>query len=110
LIAILKAANLAVRFGLELALLVSLAVFCWRTLPAGAVRFAGTVGVPIVVMLVWAVVVHGAAVPAAVQLGTQVMLFGLAVGTLAALRRPDLAVGFGGACAANAALMSLWHQ
>lgn len=110
MMAALKNLNLALRFGLELSLLAALAIYCWRTLPAGAARVTGTVGVPIVVMVVWAIVVHGATVPAPVQIAVQVVLFGAAVATVAALRRPELAATFAATAALNAALMASWGQ
>ncbi|HYD10874.1 MAG TPA: DUF2568 domain-containing protein [Acidimicrobiales bacterium] len=110
MIAALKGLNLALRFGLEVALLGAVAVFCWRTLPHGAVRMATTVGAPIVVMTIWATVVHGANVPPLAQLATQAGLFAAAVAAVAALDHPQLATAFAGAVTANAALMWAWGQ
>jgi len=109
-IATLKNLNLALRFGLELTLLAALAIYCWRTFPAGAAQVAATIGVLIVVMVIWATVVHGAGVPAPVRVAVQVLLFGVAVASAAALRRPELAAILAAATAVNAALMALWGQ
>ena len=110
MIATLKTINIGLRFGLEVALLTVLAVYCWRTIPPGAARLAATVAVPLAVMTVWATVVHGATIPSGVQLATQVALFALAAAAIAAQRRPELAALFLSVVAANAALMVVWGQ
>lgn len=110
MIATLKTLNLALRFGLELILLAALASYCWHTLPSGTARVAGAVGVPIVVAVVWATVVHGANVPAPIQVAVQVVLFGAAVASVAALRDAKLAAAFAATAAINAALMVSWGQ
>jgi hypothetical protein len=63
MIATFKTLNLAVRFGLELALLAALAMYCWRVLPSGPVRITRTIGMPLVAMVIWATVVHGSGIP-----------------------------------------------
>lgn len=110
MITALKSLNLALRFGLELALLAALTVYCWRTLPSGTARLVGSVGIPLVVMVIWATFVHGPAIPAPVQIAVQVALFGVAVAAVAVLGRPELALTFAGTAVVNAALMVAWSQ
>ena len=110
MIAALKTLNLTLRFGLELALLGAIAIYYWRTIPNGSLRTAATIGVPVVVITIWATVVHGANVPTPVQLAVQVALFGAGVAAIAALRRPELATTFGITVFLNATLMWAWSQ
>ena len=55
----IKSLNLLVRFGLEMCLLAAIAVACWRTVTNETIRLVATITLPIIVMIVWATVVHG---------------------------------------------------
>lgn len=110
MLSLLQNTNLAVRFGLELALLAAVSYTAWRTMPTGVLRLVGAVAVPILVAVVWATVVHGSGVPAAVQVGTQVLLFAAAACGLAAVHHTRLGASFAALAVVNAVLMTVWAQ
>jgi hypothetical protein len=110
MLSLLQDANLALRFGLELALLGAVGYAAWRLVAPGSVRAVAVVGLPLAVAAVWVTVVHGAGVPGPVRLAAQVVLFGVAVAGLAAVRHIGLAAGFAAAVIANAVLMTVWAQ
>ncbi|MGY1831166.1 hypothetical protein ACI8AA_12200 [Geodermatophilus sp. SYSU D01180] len=103
--------DLAVRFGLELALPAVVAVAAWRGARSRSARLAAVVPVPGAVAVGWVLLVHGPSVPQPVRIAAQ--LGALALG-LTALRRLGarlpttatvavLAVG-------NAVLLAVWNQ
>lgn len=94
----MTAANLLVRFLLEVGLLVALGAWAWGR--GGAV--AG-IAVPALTMVVWATVVHGASVPGPVRFGVQVVVFAAAIATLA--DRPALASALAAVSVVNALLL-----
>lgn len=100
--------NLAVRLGVELALLAAVGYWAWRTV-RGRARVATTIAAPLAVAIIWATVVHGTG-PAAVRLGTQVLLFAVATAALLAVHRPRLVAAFVSVVTVNAALMAVWAQ
>ena len=106
----IKSLNLLVRFGLEMCLLAAIAVACWRTITNDTIRLVATITLPIIVMTVWATIVHGSGVPFFVQIGTQITLFAIAYIALCLVRRYDLAAMFASAVAINAVLMVAWGQ
>jgi hypothetical protein len=103
--------NLAVRFGLELALLAVVAVAAWRGTRSRAARLAAVVLLPGAVAVGWVLLVHGPSVPGPVQIAAQ--LAALAVG-LTALRLLGARLPTTGAVAAlavgNAVLLAVWNQ
>lgn len=110
MLALLQNANLAVRFALEIGLLTAVGYAAWRGIPRRGLRLFAVIALPLSVAFVWATVVHGNGVPAAVQLGAQVVLFTAAVTGLVLVRRSRVAAGFAAVALANAALMTVWAQ
>jgi hypothetical protein len=110
MITLVQNVNLAVRFGVEVALLVAVGYAAWRGIPRRGLRVCAATALPLAVAVVWATVVHGAAVPEAARLGAQIVLFGAAVTGLVLVRRARLAAGFAAVAVLNAGLMSLWAQ
>jgi len=110
MLTLLQNTNLAVRFGLELALLTAVGYTAWRTIPTGAVRVVAAVVLPVLVAVVWATVVHGSGVPSVVQVGIQVVLFTAAACGLAAVHHARLGASFAALVILNAVLMSAWAQ
>ena len=106
-----QAVNLAVRFGLELALLAVVTLAAWRGARSRAARLAATVLVPGAVAVGWVLLVHGPPVPQPVRTAAQ--LAALAIG-LTALRRLGARLPTTAAVAAlavgNAVLLAVWNQ
>jgi hypothetical protein len=107
---LLQNANLVLRLGVELALLVAVGHAAWRGIRPRAVRAVAAVSLPTTVAVLWATVVHGATVPAPVQLAAQAVLFGTGVAGLVAVHRGRLAACFTAVIVVNAALMGLLAQ
>jgi hypothetical protein len=103
--------NLAVRFGLELALLGVVAVAAWRGARSRAPRLAAAVLLPSAVAVGWVLLVHGPSVPQPVRMTAE--LAALALG-LTALRRLGARLPTTAAVAAlavgNAVLLTVWNQ
>lgn len=103
----MKAANLALRFLLELCLLAALAYVGLQ------VNVVFAVVVPVVAAVVWGMFVspkarYPLALPA--WIGLQAVLFGVAVIGLIVVGSVALGVAFGLAVVANLALVLFWHQ
>ncbi len=96
--------NLALRFGLELAALVGLAMAAWES-SSGWIRWATVVVVPVTAAAVWGVfnVVgdpsrSGEApveVRGPVRLGMELVVLGAGAGGFYLVERPYIAIGFG---------------
>jgi hypothetical protein len=103
--------DLAVRFGLEQALLALVAVAAWRGARSRTGRLAAVVLLPGAVAVGWVLLVHGASVPQPVRVAAQ--LAALALG-LTALRRLGARLPATAAVAAlavgNALLLAVWNQ
>jgi hypothetical protein len=107
------AANLAVRFLLELGALAALARWGWCAAGGGVAGLLAAVGAALVTALVWGAYVSPKArfaVPPPARLGIELAVFGSAVAALAASAPRWAAVTFGVAVAAHelarAALLS----
>lgn len=103
----MKAANLGLRFLLELCLLAALA---YVGLQVGVVL---SIVLPVMTAVLWGLLVAPRArfpLPLSSWLGVQILLFGGAVAGLIAMGRTLLGVVFGLAVAANLALVLFWHQ
>jgi len=107
---LLQTANLAIRFGVEIALLVAVGYTAWRALPHRGLRLLATITLPVAVAVVWATVVHGTAVPQTARVGAQLALFAVGAAGLAAVRRVRLATAFATVALVNAGLMAIWAQ
>ena len=111
MLAAAQTANLAVRFGLEIALLAVVAVAAWRTGRTPRSRWARVVLVPGAVALAWLLLVHGTSIPQPVRVAAQ--LAALAVG-IAALRRvgarPLTTSSLTALAVGNAVLLAVWNQ
>ena len=110
MLALLQNANLVVRLGVEIALLVAVGYAAWRAVPHRGLRMLATVGLPVLVAVVWATVVHGTEVPGSVRVGAQIVLFAAGVIGLAAVHRARLAAVFAAVILLNAGLMTVWVQ
>jgi hypothetical protein len=102
-----KAANLGLRFLLELCLLAALAYVGLQASVVLAVVF------PIVAAVVWGVFVSPKArypLPQPAWVGLQIVLFGCAVVGLIVAGSVVLGIVFGVAAAASLSLVLFWHQ
>lgn len=111
--AMLKAANLAVRFLLELCLLAALGWSGFQLAEPASLNVALAVIAPLLAALVWGAFVAPRArivVPDWAWLAIQLLLFGLAIAGLAATGQSRLAAGFAVAVAINLSLVVLWRQ
>ena len=103
----MKAANLGLRFVLELCLLAALAYVGLQ------VSIALSVVLPLAAAALWGLFVAPRArfpLPLGAWIGVQVALFGGAVAALIAVGSALLGILFGVVVAANLALVLFWHQ
>jgi hypothetical protein len=103
-------ANLAVRLGVEVALLLAVGYAAWRGITRRSLRLVAVVALPLSVAVLWVTVVHGSGVPAPLRIGAQMALFAAAATGLVLVRRARLAAGFAVVALANACLMAIWAQ
>ena len=110
---LLKGANLALRFLLELCALVAFGYWGLKT-GSGAITKVGLgIGAPLVAAVVWGTFVAPrapVALPGIVVLILQVLVFGSAAAGLAATDHRTLALAFGVIVVINAILMYVWGQ
>jgi hypothetical protein len=109
----MRAANLVLRFLLELAALAALGYWgaTWPGSPAA--RVALGVGTPLAAALAWGTFVAPRArvvLPSAVRMALGLAVLGAAAAALAARGHGRLATGFGAAAVVNALLMLAWRQ
>lgn len=110
---LIKAANLGLRFLLELGALAALAYWGYHAGSGRAVKLGLAVGVPLLAAIVWGLFVAPNATvkaPGAIHLLLQVLIFGAAALGLAAAGRDRLALIFAALVIVNAILMALWGQ
>ncbi len=103
----MKAANLGLRFLLELCLLAALAFVGLQ------LDLALSIVLPVVAAVLWGLFVAPRApfrLPLSSWLGVQIVLFGGAVVGLVAVGNRSLGIVFGVVVAANLALVLFWHQ
>lgn len=109
----IKAANLGLRFLLELCALAALGYWGFQVGRGPLAKVALDLGAPALAAVVWGLFVApnaSVAVPHAAHLGLQVLVFGLAVAGLAVAGHPALAGAFGGVVVLNGLLMYTWGQ
>ena len=109
----MRAANLALRFVLELCALAALSYWGFHTGSSEAGRWFLGIGAPLVAAVVWGLFIaprRRFGVPTAAWVGLQIVVFGAALAALFAADEPTLAIVFGALVVVNAALMIVWHQ
>jgi len=110
---LIKGANLALRFLLELCALVALGYWGFKTGSGTLAKIALGIGTPLVAAVVWGVFVAPRApveLPGALVLLLQVLVFGSAAAGLAATGHRTLALVFAVVVLINAILMYVWGQ
>jgi len=110
---LIKGANLALRFLLELCALGALGYWGFKTGHTTIAKIALGVGAPLVAAVVWAVFVSPQAsvqLPGVVVLVLQVLVFGSAAAALVATDHRTLALVFVVTVVINALLMYVWGQ
>jgi hypothetical protein len=108
----LKMANLALRFALEICLLVALGSWGWNAGGTLPLKLLLAVGAPLAAAVVWGLFIAPRAtiaVPLGVWLLLQLLLFGLALAGLVAAGHPALAIAFAIALAFNATLLYIFR-
>lgn len=109
----MRAANLAVRFLLELAALAALGVWGWHAPGPLAVRVLAAAVGPLAAAAVWGTWVAPKArrrLPDPLRLVAEVLVFANAVVGLVVTGHPGWAVALAVAYAVNVGLMFAWHQ
>jgi hypothetical protein len=110
---VLKGANLALAFLLELCLLAALGYWGFRVGSGPIARAALGIGAPLLMAVVWGVFM---APKASIQLAGPIhlvlglVLFGMGVAALFAAGQPNLALIFALAVVLNQILTVIWHQ
>jgi hypothetical protein len=110
---VIKGANLALRFLLELCALVALGYWGFTTGSGAITKVALGIGAPLVAAIVWGVFVAPrapVALPGFVVLLLQVLVFGSAAAGLIATGHRTLALAFAVVVVINAVLMYVWGQ
>jgi hypothetical protein len=110
---VIKNANLALRFLLELCALVALGYWGFRTGSGLLAKIGLGIGVPLLTVVIWgAFVAPNAAVhlPEPVPFILGLFILELAAAALAAAERLAVAVAFGVIVVINAVLMVIWRQ
>jgi hypothetical protein len=110
---VIKGANLALRFLLELCALVALGYWGFTTASGAITKVALGIGAPLVAAIMWGVFVAPrapVALPRFVVLLLQVLIFGSAAAGLIATGHRALALAFAVVVVINAILMYAWGQ
>ena len=110
---LIKGANVALRFLLEVCALIALGYWGFKTGSGLIVQIGLGIGAPLVAAVVWGTFVSPQApvqLPGHVVLVLQVLVFGSAAAGLAATGHRTLSLVFGVIVAINAILMYVWGQ
>jgi hypothetical protein len=110
---LIKSANLALRFLLELCALAALAYWGFQTGRGLIAKIGLGIGAPLLAAVIWATLVAPSAavrLPGLVPFVLGLLILGLAAAALAAAGHPSLAVVFGVIVVINATLMLVWGQ
>lgn len=113
ILSVLQTANLAARLALELCALVAISYWGFHLDRPMALRIVAGIGAPLAAAVIWALFASpNTHVPVAgpVKLAVQLVVFGVATGTLIRVGKTNLAVLFACVAAANATLIALWGQ
>ena len=111
--ALLKFANLALAFLLELGMLAALGYWGFHTGESSISRISLGLGAPLLAATVWGIFLSPKAtvkVPRVIKFILQVIVFGAAVAALFAADRPTWAWVFGLLVILNKILLYIWHQ
>lgn len=109
----LQALNLAVRFLLELCVLVALGYWGFQSQPGWLGKIAFGIGAPLLAAVVWGMFVAPKAtyhLPGRVILGLEVIVFGAGVAALVATQHTTLAWSLGVLYVVNRLLLFIWQQ
>ncbi|MEW9670102.1 YrdB family protein [Ammoniphilus sp. 3BR4] len=110
---LIKSANIALRFLLELCALAALGYWGSQTGKGTIMKLAMGIGAPLLIAVVWGTFgAPGASVKLSksLHLLLELVVFGLPAFALYAVRKPDLAWTYGLAVVINRALMFIWEQ
>ena len=110
---LIKGANLAFRFLLELCALGALVYWGFTTGSGTLAKMGLGIGTPLMAAVVWAMFVSPQAsvqLPGILVLLLQVLVFGSAAAGLAATGHRTMALAFGALVITNAVLMNVWGQ
>jgi len=110
---LVKNANLAVRFLLELCALAALGSWGYRSSDAGPTKVLLAVVVPLAMAIIWGLFLSPnatAPLPGGMAVLLQLTILGIAAVALFRTGHEALAIAFGLVVVANAALLRLWHQ
>jgi hypothetical protein len=109
----IKMANLALRFVLELCALAALGYWGWQIGQSTPVKLFVGIGAPLVAAVVWGLFIAPRAtmpVPTWLWLLLQLAIFGLAAAGLAVTGHRSLAVALALAVVVNGALLHVWRS
>lgn len=110
---VLKGANLALRFLLELCLLAALGLWGFHVGGETFAKVVLAIGLPVVMAVVWSVFMSPKArvrLPRWPHLGAEIAIFGLGVGALYFAGYPRLAWIFAVVAAVSRVLIVVWKQ
>ena len=108
-----QAANVAVRFALELGALASLSYWGFSVTPAAWPRAVLALVVPVVAAVIWSLLAAphaGVVLPGPAKVAVQVGVLGSAAAALAHAGRSQLGAAFAAAVLVNAVLLLVWEQ
>ncbi|MDG0794925.1 YrdB family protein [Cohnella ginsengisoli] len=109
----MKAANLGLRFALELAMLAALGYWGFKTDAAPALCWTLGIGAPAAAAVVWGAFLSPKAsvvLNAGLKLAIELAVFGVAAAALHASGRPASAAALLGVWAVNRILIAVWDQ
>jgi len=110
---VIKYANLTLRFILELCILAALAYWGFHTGKGPVMKIGLGIGAPLLAALVWGTFLSPRAtvkVPGPPRLLLELLVFALAIASLAAAGQPKLAWAFGLVYVINRVLMTVWGE
>jgi Protein of unknown function (DUF2568) len=111
--AVLKSANLALAFLLEICMLAAFAVWGFQASLETVVKIILGVGVPLLAVVIWGIFLAPRSARRFTGLTlhlAELLIFGLAALALAAAGHPDLAIIFAVVAVINQALLIAWKQ